>query len=195
MKIDLAKPLTDKTNTEARQNVVGRYSVTKLLDITTGKMTPEEYIKGETFDFVSCFRMREGTIKHNSVEEVLEYLGYKTEVKKEMDCGEFVIVGVADILTDNSVGEIKTRNENINKTNRWNEYQAKFYCTLFDRLNCILFQPRVSTKEKMYGGQEITGWWLEKFGEQKRNDAWVKKQIELVAKFDKQLKEYVKKRT
>jgi hypothetical protein len=165
------RDLTDQILQDSKhKNVVGRYSVSKIWGILNGYLTPEQYIKGEEHTLEDILRMNDGTMKHNFIEK---YAVGETEVKKEYDCGDFVIVGKADELTDEAVIEYKTSAKLYDKPKSWHTLQVKFYLTIFERDLGIIYQP------KIIKGRFI----LDTLGICERDDKWVAEQINKLRQF------------
>lgn len=188
-KISLKDALVDETNSSPKEPKVGRYSISQIYSYINGWTTPKQYLEGETFDFVSSFRMWEGTAKHKQIEPLMERLGYEVELKKEYDCGEFVIVGMADYLKDNIVADLKTSREIIGEAKKWSLFQVKIYCTVFERDYGIIFEPKVKMgsvpNPRGIAKDCIVDLWLDNIGTVERNDKWFEAQMLKLSEFHK----------
>lgn len=153
-----------------QKNKIGRYSVSKIWGILNGYLTPEQYIKGETITLEDILRMNDGTMKHNFLEK---YAKGQTEVKKEYDCGDFIIVGKVDELLPDKVIEYKTSEKLYDKPKSWHIDQVKIYLTMFERPLGIIYQP------KIIKGRFI----LDTLGTTKRDDKWFQEQINKLRQF------------
>jgi len=187
MRIDLTKRLVDKTNQEKRTNTIGRYSISNIWAINNNYLSPKQFLEGEEFDFISAFRMFQGTWKHRQLEDLLKN-DYPVEQKKEMEIkadGEtFTIVGIADIqdfIDKKDVCDFKTSQE-LKVAKRWDLAQVKAYLTLFEKPKGYILQPRY-TKNAL---------WLEVIGETDRDDDWFNKEMNKLAQFHRRLKKYGK---
>jgi len=160
-------------------NKIGRYSISKIWGILNGYLTPEQYIKGEEHTLEDILRMNEGTMKHKFLEK---YAIGETEIKKEYDCGDFVIVGKCDELTENEVIEYKTSVKLYDKPKAWHIHQLKMYLTIFERPLGIIYQP------KIIKGRFI----LDTLGTTQNNYLWFQEQISKLRIFHEELKNYGK---
>ena len=154
-----------------KPNKVGRYSCSKIYAILHGWITPEQYINGEAVDFIGAFRMWQGTKKHEQIQELLKD-DYIIEEKREKKVKDFEIVGMADLMTEDTVLDIKTSFKLIN-AKPWAVHQVKLYLTLFERPFGEIVQP-IWTGNKLY---------LKTLGKYKRDDDFFNKQMDLLAKF------------
>tara|TARA_R100000750_G_scaffold35776_1_gene23021 strand:- start:363 stop:923 length:561 start_codon:yes stop_codon:yes gene_type:complete len=163
---------------------IGRYSISELwgcLNISrTGKpyKTPEQYLKGEEFDFESAMRMFKGIWKHKMVQNLMKD-EWVIEKKKEYKHNDWVIVGMADGIEkkrDLPI-EIKTSDKLITQAKSWHVFQLKMYLSMFKKEMGVVVQP-VTTK---------TGFYLKVVGEVKRDDKWFGKQLDLVEEFHQKL--------
>ena len=189
--IDLKKPLQIYTEKRDRENKVGRYSCSSIYAFLQGWETPEDFIKGKQMDFAGQFNCWEGTYKHKAIEELMEILGYETEVKKEMKVGDFTIVGIADYLSKDEVSDLKTSRELYSKAKKWHEFQVKLYCTLFEKPVGKIMQP---VFEEEYKPNKVgipkpvpTNFYLKEIGSVKRDDSWFKKEMEKLSAFHKEV--------
>lgn len=162
---------------ESKDNVIGRYSMSKLWAINNGYLKPEDYIKGEPITPEGARRMKLGTKKHELLEEL--FPEYETEVKKEMKVKDFEIVGIADILDleGNNVIDFKT-SDKLKEAKSWDEYQVKIYCTLFERPEGLILQP-------VYKGNNH---YLKLITKVVRDDSWFSVQMDKLEKFHNKLK-------
>ena len=175
------RDITDKilADYNLRQNKVGRYSVSRLWAILNGYCSKEDYLNGETRTLEDILRMTDGTMKHKFLEK---YAIGETEVKKDYDCGAFVIVGIADELTDEAVIEYKTSQKLYDKPKSWHIHQTRMYLTIFERPIGIIYQP------KIIKGRFI----LDTLGTTRRNDDWFNKEINKLTLFHQELQNYGK---
>lgn len=157
------------------KGVVGRYSCSKVFSIVEGWITPEQYRDGEVFNFESAYRMWNGTHRHTQVQSLLK--GYKMEIKVEKPYRQFVLVGKCDAIDDKKILEIKTSEKLYTEAKRWHKYQAKLYCTLFERDTAEIVQPVVK------GNQLL----LRVLGTVKRDDKWFEKQMVKLDEFHNKL--------
>jgi len=165
-----------------RKRVIGRYSVTDLWAIIHGYLTPENYLKEESFKIIDIVRMINGTVKHKILEEFLIENGWQIEIKKEFPYEDIVFVGKVDAINDKEILEIKTSDKIIPVGKDWQKLQLKVYLTMFERESGCLVQP-VYTNEKIY---------LKKITEIKRDDEYVFNIFKKVKEFHNQLLNYGK---
>ena len=165
-----------------KKRVVGRYSVTDLWAIIHGYLTPENYLKEESFKIIDIVRMINGTVKHKILEEFLIKDGWQIEIKKEYPYEDIVFVGKVDAINDKEILEIKTSDKIIPVAKDWQKLQLKVYLTMFERESGHLVQP-VYTNEKIY---------LKKITEIKRDDGYVFNVFKKVKEFHNQLLSYGK---
>lgn len=184
MKIGLKDILVEKTNSDKRPGVVGRYSCSKIWAINNGYLSEKEFLKGEEFDFKNAFRMWQGTWKHAQLEDLLRWKGYKVEEKKEMeidiDGDKITLVGKADIqdlVEKEDVCDFKTSETLTEEAKRWSLHQVQMYCHLFDKPVGYIVEPR----------RNENNLWLEVIGKVERDEAFFQKEIEKLAKFHKKL--------
>jgi len=173
-RFDLTEPLLRLY--QGRPHRVGRYNVGDVWAIEKGYMTVEKFLNGQENDFYSCFRMWEGRAKHQQVQELLT--DYEHETKKEYSHNNWVLVGKSDALKDDHGLEIKTGDKIKTEAKEWHEYQARIYCTLFERPIWYIVQPIVK-------GESII---LKTIGEVQRDDDWFNKRLEVIDKFHEKLK-------
>jgi hypothetical protein len=186
-RIDLSKRLLDKAKENRRENIVGRYSISKIWAINNNYLSPKQYLEGEEIDFLGAFRMWQGVSKHRQLEELLKD-DYQVEQKKEMeieiDDEKFTIVGVADILDfidKKDVCDFKTSQE-LKVAKRWDLAQVQIYATLFEKPKGYILQPRY-TKD---------AFWVEIIGQVERNDDFFWAEMKKLCRFHKALKKVAK---
>ena len=121
--------------------------------------------------------MWQGKSKHKQVQELLE--GYVLEEKKEHVHNDWLLVGKADAYNEDHILEIKTGDTIKDKAKEWHEYQARIYCSMFERPICYIVQPVVKSERII----------LKTIGEIKRNDNWLQKRLEIIDGFHKELQE------
>lgn len=183
--IDLTGRLLDSYNKNPKQNVIGRYSVSKLYSMLGADwLPPEKYLSTEPVDFEGAMNMWNGTWKHQMVQSLLPE--YQKEIKKVMkfniDGQQFEIVGMCDAIADDHGLEIKTSSKLHTDSKRWHDHQARIYCTMFEREVFKVVQPVVS-KDKVQ---------LNILKEIKRNDTWFNKEMVKLAAYHKELVAYAK---
>ena len=161
---------------------IGRFNCSEVWAIERGYIVPENYCQTNSLPFSDLFRMWEGTIKHSSLQPILEAKKWLTEQKKEYafasDC---VLVGKADALTDDMVIEIKTSNNLIPEAKSWHLYQTQLYCTLFEKEIGVVVQPIIKK----------TGLYLKEIGKVRRDDIWFNKRIIMLTKFHQIIEERI----
>lgn len=184
--IDLTPALMHKYNGNPKVNKVGRYSVSMLWGMMTVNSftkelytTPEAYLRPEPHDFEGVMNMWQGTHKHAQVQELLD--GYDKEIKKVMiikiGSVEFELVGQVDAINATEGLEIKTSQKLHTSSKKWHDYQARIYCSMFERDVFKVCQP-VVTKDKIL---------LNVLAEIKRNDTWFNKEMAKLASYHEKL--------
>ena len=83
-----------------------RYSVTELLKPVQEIILTRRYYSKIEIDVCDCVNMLFGTAVHKMFEEVSDK--NESEIKYECEFGEDTIVGVADIVKDDEIGDYKT---------------------------------------------------------------------------------------
>ena len=181
------KELLMKKYEKQKDNVIGRYSCSKIYAILKGWTTPEQYVKGEEIDFPSAFRMWNGTWRHKQGEDLVEGL-IETEVKKEIEVEGLTIVGMADYLLETQVADMKTSNEVYPKAKEWHLHQVKLYCTLFEKEEGLVFQPvyKMDLQPNKIGQYKKvpSDFQFKIIGRVRRNDAWFKQEINKLKEFN-----------
>jgi len=172
--IDLSEELR---GLDRRKNEIGRYSVSIVHDIITGKLTPEKYLNHIPAPLKIIWNNFElGTAKHKIIERLL--LDFITELKKEITITDGVIlVGKFDLCKNGILYELKTSNQLKFCLNDWNITQGKLYCSIFDMPKCIFYQP-------VFKGRKFG---LKKFGEVKKDDEWFEFAKEKIIEFHKKV--------
>lgn len=177
MSIDLTPVLLKKFSGYPKK--VGRYSVSDMWAILNGYLSVREYLLPKKVDSVQAFRMWQGVTKHNQVQEFLKEIGWECEVKREREIKGFEIVGKVDAINAGEILEIKTSEELMAKAKRWHLFQAKIYCSLFERPVAYIMQPVVNSKVE-----------LKEIGCVKRDEEWFQEQMGLLEQFHEQLITY-----
>jgi len=175
---DLTSSLLEKY--KGRPKKVGRYSVSDVWAIEKVYLTVEKFFAGQDNDFISCFRMWQGTWKHQQVQELLQ--GYIVEKKVEYPHEDWLLVGKADAMNEDHVLEIKTGDTIKDEAKEWHMYQGKIYCTIFQRPECFIVQPVVK-------GETIR---LKTIGTVQRDDKWFEEKLKVIGEFHKKVYEHSK---
>jgi len=173
---------------------LNRFSCSEAYYLLNGWTKIDDYVKGKEFTVKEAYIMLLGSLKHQAIQEWLKE-EYQVEVKKEITIGEIEIVGMADLLHLEPIGdkpkllkgdygiEIKTSDKLKDKASKGHEFQARMYCSLFEVPYFIIMQPVLA------GNKCI----LKEIGRVKRNDKWfggiINKLTEL---YNTQLKQYGK---
>jgi hypothetical protein len=164
-------------------NKIGRYSVTNVQDIMTGRLTPELYLKPKTVDLRTIWRNFElGRAKHKIIERLIgeEYLKEQKLEYKITD--DIMLVGIYDAYKDGVIYEWKTSDKLKYDLNAWNITQGKIYCSAFDKPKCFFYQP---VFKKADNGRIQFG--LMKFGEVKKDDEFFEQVKTKLIKFTEDL--------
>jgi len=162
MFIDLSEALRGLGKHE---NKVGRYSVSIIQDLLTGRLTPELYLNPKPAPLKTIWNNFElGTAKHRIIERLLG-AEYTTEQKIEYKItDEITLVGKYDACRDGILYEFKTSDTLKDGLNDWHTTQGKLYCSIFNKPKCVFYQP-VFKKER---GRIKFG--LQSFGEVEKDD-------------------------
>ena len=168
--IKLENEVVKVVNGDARERKENRYSCSEIYSIINGWVTPEEFLKGETFNFNNAFKIWSGQQKHNMIEPLLKSIGYEVEVSQQqkINDSEIILSGRVDAMNEDSILELKTSLEAIGKAKKWSLYQVKLYCTLFKKPTGIIYEPvmRVEMKLNKIGipKREVTEFYLKEIG-------------------------------
>ncbi len=177
MDIDLTPQLRKKMASYPRKRA--RYNSSELYGIVNGWVTPETWMNPPERTPIEMYRMFSGTLVHDHTQRLLPAEG--NEVKKEYTHRGITLVAKVDHLPrkeeDDSVWEIKTSENEMKKSKAWHDYQAKLYCTIFERPVSKVFQPVFNEQ----------GYWLKLIGTVERDDKWFAEQIEKLMQFHFQL--------
>jgi hypothetical protein len=189
MDIDLTPEFKEEVSGHKKE--IGRYSCSNLwgmltINRNTGLpyLPPEKYFEEETKSFEELLKMWRGTGKHKQLENLLIKKGYEVEIKKEFELdGLFTLVGKCDGINEDSIIEIKTSDNLIDKSKGWYDYQVKLYLTIFERPIGYIYQP-VTTNTKLY---------LKELSQVKRDDKFFQKQLLKLIEYHKQLQKLCNK--
>lgn len=122
---------------------IGRYHVSSLYNMLTPSsnfyMPPEDYFKVNLPEFDAMMRMLKGSADHHLIQQLFQ--DCPQEVKKEMEFGNFVLVGMFDILHKDRIIELKTNRTKLINSGPWYEWQARAYCSMFEKDFCDIMQP------------------------------------------------------
>ena len=192
-KLDLKDAVMKRVEEGKKKGVVGRYSASQIYAILEGWTTPKDFLEGEIKEFEEAFNLWNGTEKHKSVEGLMKILGYETELKKEHQCKDFMIVGMADYLTEKEVADLKTSIELIGEAKKWSLFQLKLYCTIFQKERGIIYEPVIKIEQKPnkmgFPKPKVTDFYLRNIGETKRDDKWFETIVKKLNIFHEQLKQ------
>ena len=181
MNIDLSKKLLKSINNDGHPKKLHRYSCSNIYALLQGWEKPETYLEPKTFDFLNAYRMWQGKWKHQQVQSLMPE--YEQEIKVVKEVGNLTIVGMADLINDEEVIEIKTSEKLHTKAKAWHTHQLKLYLTLFERPTGRVMQP-VKTEDGLI---------LKELGTYKRSDSWFEGQVEKLGVIDKKITEYYDK--
>lgn len=179
MNLDLTPFLLKHYTQKPRE--INRFNVSQIWGIVNNYTSVKEFLEGKPNNFISCFRMWEGTSKHKQIQMLFEGLEeYQIEKKIEFKPPKYdwILVGKADLLTKDSVIEIKTSADLMPKAKPWAEYQTRIYLSLFKRPTGLICQPIIKGN----------GIFLKEIGAVKKNDKWFIEQLKLLNDFHNKLK-------
>jgi hypothetical protein len=175
MNIDLTDRLLERNKPRAGE--VGRYHISKIAWwLYAGFPKPEDYLKGEQFDFPAILRMWRGEKKHEMIQELLPE--YKHEIKKEWVWEGFVVVGKVDCINIWEILELKTSEKLYDKAKPWAVNQLKIYLTMFERPTGRILQPVISNNKLILNELAVV----------KRDDNFFAETMKKVKEFDKEVK-------
>ena len=126
--------------------------------------------------------MWQGKWKHQQVQSLLPE--YQQEIKVEKEVDGLTIVGMADLMDETEVIEIKTSEKLHDKAKAWHIHQLRLYLTIFEREKGRVVQP-VKSKDGLF---------LKELCVYKRNDAWFNKEMEKLGEIDKLITKYYEER-
>lgn len=171
---------------------LGRYSASDLYKMLESAnipwgLKPEDFFKLEAVNFEGAYRMRNGVIYHELVQEFLtdcdnevkkEY-EYKTSGPLGVEETHFVVVAKADSLPRDrdEVWEIKTSEGVIARAKPWQEHQAKLYCSIFGRSLARILQPVVDRNRLI----------LREVGLVNRDDEWFAQEMRRLHNYHERL--------
>jgi len=181
MNIDLSKKLLKSINNDGHPKKLHRYSCSNIYALLQGWEKPETYLEPKTFDFLNAYRMWQGKWKHQQVQSLMP--DYIQELKVVKEVGNLTIVGMADLINDEEVIEIKTSEKLHNKAKAWHLHQCKLYCILFDRPVGRIVQP-VKSGDSLY---------LKVIGEVKKDPKWFAREMEKLKVIDDKITEHYAK--
>lgn len=169
--INLTPKLRQKMSNRSR--VRGRYNSSELFFINNGSVSPEEWLNPTDKTVKEMLTMWNGIGVHNQLEDLLGK--DHSEKKAEVVYKGIVLVGKADFLPPNKeeVWEFKTSERRMDKAKPWHEHQAKLYCTMFKRLNGLIYQP-LANKDGLY---------LKHLSTVQRDDFWFEGELEKLYQF------------
>lgn len=182
MKINLSEALLKSINNDSHPKKLHRYSCSNIYALLKGWEDPKTYLEPKLFDFQNAYRMWQGKWKHQQIQSLLEEYDQEIKVEKEVD--GMTIVGMADLINETEVIEIKTSEKLHDKAKAWQSHQLRLYLTLFERPTGRVVQP-IRTK---------SGLFLKELGTYKRNDTWFEGQMSLLKEKDKLITEYYETR-
>jgi hypothetical protein len=167
--IDLNPALKKSFSQWPRQR--GRYKASELWAISEGRLTPEEWMTPPEPDTEGMLKMWMGRIMHDHIEKLLPQ--DCNEIKRVHEFKDIVVVAKADHLPKHvdEVWEFKTA-EDEKKAKPWDLYQARSYCSIFERPKAVVFQP-----------VQGEGLFLKNIGEVERDDAWFNLELEKLYQF------------
>jgi len=179
MNIDLTPVLIKKQNFHKKKDIA-RFSVSQCWGFTRGYTSVDEYLNGKENDFVSCFRMWQGTWKHEQVQELLQLYDPTYEMEKKIVERYYGwdLVGKADAINKDHILEIKTSDKVFEKAKNYMEYQGLMYCSLFKKDYCLIVQP-IKTSNKIY---------LKELARVERDEKKFNRELLKIDKFYQQLK-------
>lgn len=164
---------------------IGRFSVSDIWAICNKNRygepykSPEEWLHQPEPDLEGMLRMYNGIIQHEQIQFMLDK--ERCEVKKEYPYKGLMIVAKADYLPpieeDVNGWEFKTSDKVLEKSKTWHNWQAKIYCTLYERPAWSLLQPIISNGKLV----------LREVGTVKRDDEWVFKQFDKLLDFHEEI--------
>lgn len=181
--MNLNERVKNAINNDSHTKQLHRYSASNIYALLNGWENLETYLEPKIFDFENAYRMWQGKQKHRQIQELLPE--YQQEVKIEKEIDGLTIVGMADLLDDSEVIEIKTSEKLYPKAKTWHSHQLRLYLTLFERDKGRVVQPIVNKR----------GLELKTIGTYKRDDKWFQEQIDKLRVIDKKITKYYEQNT
>ena len=176
MDIDLTDKLREKMKSYPRTR--GRYNSSELYYITKGYTTPEEWFNSPEKDMKQITDMWNGIGAHNQIQELL---GKQfCEKKAELVYKDIILVAKGDFFPPalpDEVWELKSSDKLMKIAKPGHIYQAKIYCSMFNKKTGTVFQP-IQNKDGVY---------LKDLGSVERDDKWFESQLELLYQFHLQV--------
>ena len=177
--IDLTPALKERLKPYDRKR--GRYNSSEIYGITHGYITPMQWMFPDEREVAGLLRMWNGILVHDHVQRLLP--AKQNEVKKEYTKDGITLVAKVDHLPleahDNSVWEIKSSEDEMDKSKPSHDYQSRLYCTIFERPQSKVFQPV----------QDANGLYLKHLGTIERDDVWFEQEWEKLKQFNYQVEE------
>lgn len=181
--MNLNERILNAINNDSHEKVLHRYSASNIYALLNGWEDLKTYLEPKIFDFKNAYRMWQGKQKHRQIQELLPE--YEQEVKIEKEVDGLTIVGMADLLDDSEVIEIKTSEKLYPRAKAWHSHQLKLYLTMFERDKGRVVQPVVNGR----------GLELRTIGTYKRDDAWFSGVIQKLKEVDKIITKYYEQNT
>jgi hypothetical protein len=97
---------------------------------------------------------------------------------------EFTLVGKCDGINDEHILEIKTSDTVMSEAKPWAKYQAKIYCSMFERPFAVVMQP-------VWKGDKLI---LKRLAEVKRDEVFFATEMVKLREFHIALQDYVASR-
>jgi len=169
--INLTPKLQQKMS--SRPRVRGRYNASEMYFIINGSTTPEQWLNPSEKKVKEMLTMWDGIGTHNQIQDLLGK--DHCEMKKEWVYKGIILVGKVDFMPPNSpddLWEIKSSERKMTTAKPWHEYQAKLYCTMFNKKRGLIYQP-VKNSEGVY---------LKHLGTVEKSDGWF--EIEMIKLFE-----------
>jgi len=171
--------LTDYLRGEKRERKLNRFSVSDLYYLLQGWTSLEEHINGKNIPLMQLWDMKKGEQKHQWIQDSPQFKEMECEIKRVCEVDGLEIVGRADALAKDYGVEIKTGKAR-ETASRSQEYQAKMYCTMFEKPIFYIVQPYINN-EMAY---------LKTIGVVERDDKWFQKQVEKIKLKYEELKKW-----
>jgi len=195
--IDLKPAIMEEIEENQRDREVGRYRVSEIYALLNNWTPPKEYLLREKIDFINAYQMWRGTGKHKDIEGLMKRLGYEVEVPIEKKVGEMTISGRCDFTSKDFIGDLKTGLELIGASKKWQDFQVKMYCSLFEKQYGYIVEAIEKTDYIPNKANRLTikvvDCYLKVIGVVEKDDKWFDEQMVLLEKYHNKLKVVNKK--
>lgn len=160
---------------------IGKYYVSDLWAIENGYLSPATYTLIEPTTKKDAYNKWSGKWKHLMVQELLQDIGFKTEVRREFKIRkDILLVGRVDAMNNKYIYEIKTSDEVMFKAKDWHIHQLKCYLSMFGVEKGYIVQPIIKNNSLL----------LKTIGIVKMDNEWFEQRLAILTKFHEEVLKY-----